>query len=854
MVIVSRIEYRTQLTILTKQDCHNIVVLFRKTFKHKLGFSSTIPNSILENRYIYNFRDLYEVQLQSKITNFFIQLNDRGLLGCITNIRIQQLQMQEWLATSPLHDWPYNELKHYHYKKFIAAMITLCKINGFSFQLPSNQYNKILGGNIEIRSILSQKDFISNRKSLQNNSIMFLDQITTINGTALSEWKVVKRKSFTPNTQRTPRWFTILEQSLIVKFDGKRLIQQQYITPSLHFKGNPVIFPSMNNGSKPWVTTWIDRYNMTFFGKVIAKNQLTQTVTLEHWIIDTTLSLISQPVIKKCTGCNIFAHDNNDCIITTPFNSALIINTIKKINENLYLIDTPLYEITQLTQYNWLFMDHRLNFNLGNSIIQQPNPNLIYRFVESGPIRNQLISHQNSFSSATNLTFYTDGSVINLETEYVSMSSAYLQTNVNAPNLQLSFTFENWPSSSRAELAAVVAALLVAPPNSNITIYTDSASVISCFKTHDSTLQHLPRNIMKSPNYILWLILYDIIKINNLTVDFIKVKAHSGDVNNEAADTLAKISHGFDAISLNFNSTEVTGLQFIPLWYNIPVDTHLRHFITDTSREKGFESWLNLYRNNKYRHNRDVDWYTTFFILQDDIVTSQTSFLASHRKASKIKFLTEELATVEHIKKRRPDLYSNWYCPSCNNGSLETFSHIWACPSHTVELQNIYFNNHKLLVSLVNDHLKSRNNPLFSRSLDGLSFWSLIDNSNSLTFIDLIKGIVPTSLTQIVNSHVNNIDKTRLILSIFFNNIYLDIMFHIWKPRCDDMLRKEQHLGLSKKLKKQKKPLNYPYTVSHHNVLPSSLVNGCLGLQDSIRFGGNFLDFMVAINWFIFSS
>ena len=62
---------------------------FRKLFKQKLHLSISIPNAILENRLIYNFRDFYEVQLQSKITNFLIQVNDTRLLGDITNLRIK---------------------------------------------------------------------------------------------------------------------------------------------------------------------------------------------------------------------------------------------------------------------------------------------------------------------------------------------------------------------------------------------------------------------------------------------------------------------------------------------------------------------------------------------------------------------------------------------------------------------------------------------------------------------------------------------------------------------------------------------------------------------------------------------
>jgi len=89
MVIIPKLEYRTQLTFLSRRECDNIIKPFRKLFKQKLHLATSIPNAILENRLIYNFRDFYELQLQSKISNFLLQINDKRLLGDITNIRIK---------------------------------------------------------------------------------------------------------------------------------------------------------------------------------------------------------------------------------------------------------------------------------------------------------------------------------------------------------------------------------------------------------------------------------------------------------------------------------------------------------------------------------------------------------------------------------------------------------------------------------------------------------------------------------------------------------------------------------------------------------------------------------------------
>jgi len=76
MLIIPKIEYRSQITVLKETQCNNIMKPYRKVFKHKLKFASTAPNAIMDNNLIYNVRNFLEVQKQSKITNFFVQLND----------------------------------------------------------------------------------------------------------------------------------------------------------------------------------------------------------------------------------------------------------------------------------------------------------------------------------------------------------------------------------------------------------------------------------------------------------------------------------------------------------------------------------------------------------------------------------------------------------------------------------------------------------------------------------------------------------------------------------------------------------------------------------------------------------
>jgi len=61
MLIIPKIEYRSQLTYLTEKICDKLTIPYRIAFKHKLKFARTAPNAIIENYLIYNWQSFTEV-------------------------------------------------------------------------------------------------------------------------------------------------------------------------------------------------------------------------------------------------------------------------------------------------------------------------------------------------------------------------------------------------------------------------------------------------------------------------------------------------------------------------------------------------------------------------------------------------------------------------------------------------------------------------------------------------------------------------------------------------------------------------------------------------------------------------
>src|SRR5205085_11520788 len=73
-----------------------------------------------------------------------------------------------------------------------------------------------------------------------------------------------------------------------------------------------------------------------------------------------------------------------------------------------------------------------------------------------------------------------------------------------------------------------------------------------------------------------------------------------------------------------------------------------------------------------------------------------------------------------------------------------------------------------LVDSTVKEELPSRVHLLSSLNIDLDSIWSVIADQHQLTFIDLIKGIIPLELFDSINRITNNRRVTHQILSEFF--------------------------------------------------------------------------------------
>jgi hypothetical protein len=168
-------------------------------------------------------------------------------------------------------------------------------------------------------------------------------------------------------------------------------------------------------------------------------------------------------------------------------------------------------------------------------------------------------------------------------------------------------------------------------------------------------------------------------------------------------------------------------------------------------------------------------------------------------------------------------------------------------------MNSIIFNQKKELLCLIRHF---GNTPGFlSRDLLHDDLWTISFQPDRFTFIDLIKGVVPLSLFKVIDSYLHNTSLSRQILSVFVNNIFIDINQLIWQPCCDRMLLDEFHAGITKHSKRQKCPSSISRSPTTSRPAFSNFSN--LGIVNSIDLGGEWLtyyssNFQIVVNCVIF--
>ncbi|GBB90695.1 hypothetical protein RclHR1_17730002 [Rhizophagus clarus] len=147
--------------------------------------------------------------------------------------------------------------------------------------------------------------------------------------------------------------------------------------------------------------------------------------------------------------------------------------------------------------------------------------------------------------------------------------------------LKCSSSITDWPSSTRAELGAILSAILVLQTGQKANIFTDLQAVIDSIKYIRTSLvseKNKTRMWCKCNNYSIISSIIKLIDNKLLEIMLIKVKGHLGIKGNEEADRMVK-NDTEKSTYIKIKDVQQKDLTYNIYWDGIRIDRHIKKFM-----------------------------------------------------------------------------------------------------------------------------------------------------------------------------------------------------------------------------------------------------------------------------------
>lgn len=398
--------------------------------------------------------------------------------------------------------------------------------------------------------------------------------------------------------------------------------------------------------------------------------------------------------------------------------------------------------------------------------------------------------------------FFTDGSL----KDKTSMGFGGLLTNEEMKDSLKSFngSIENWCSSTRPELAAILCAMLATPCNKEVEIYTDSSSaILEVEKLRDIAKA---RDWAKKNNSTLLIAMHKTLITKELIMSLHKVKAHAGIELNEAADDLAKkgVQSEEKIILRGVVSRDAAyRLSFRGITIECPVRTLFKKVLSAQVEARwAFPSNKNSIA--QMEKSRDRDWKVFWELLKThqkpEIYTTRTDQAWMFR----IKCINRLLPTLERKKLYTKTGYSKISCRKCEK-EAESMEHLTECTQDQGKWRDIEREVIEKVFKEMKENVKEK---ICSSLLNRTLGWEEESTLQSISRRkNLARGIIPNETRE--NLQAEGLHRKEAIkLTVQLWNKWIEAFYEeIWKPRCQVTAEWEKKEGIKHSRKtRQEKP------------------------------------------------
>lgn len=207
IVLLPKIEYQMQNTFLTDIQCNILSSLYFKIFKHKVPMAQTVPNVIVSIPRSYNIKSVKDLQQIAHTSCLINCLNNPSTLGRVTCIRLKHFQINNWIPENILTALSLGKTDCRN--NLLAKILIMTKKE--KLQIVSNHWQHVFdweGGTVAIKHFLDNEDiYRSNRKSMRDKRIMYINQIYDRANDRILNWYLISKITNSPPRGRIPNWY-----------------------------------------------------------------------------------------------------------------------------------------------------------------------------------------------------------------------------------------------------------------------------------------------------------------------------------------------------------------------------------------------------------------------------------------------------------------------------------------------------------------------------------------------------------------------------------------------------------------------------------------------------------------------
>jgi ribonuclease HI len=825
-VIIPKLQYVLMITSLKESACSKLQRPLICLLKRKFSLPLNTDTTIIGHPGFIGLKFLYANLIESHVSDFVKRLNSRNLDGSTTILRLKAIQAAN-LCPEPIfnairkQEFAFHTTMHTNFN--FECLIIAANMN-ITIQTPTHitesftiqgsgptlhEWIFIMASTLNFPKADKQKWLSTALKSAGLRRWFHLNNILTHDLSEVEQWSTLNKLYGFQCRGRVPLWFQLTRA--IYNADTTPLSQQS--NPN----GPQVMLTPPKRDRRKFEFVGLPKGSSSaLYGQIYKKLPGDQSALVTHWLPINN----SDRLLSRCPGCSIndrtrkpkrtSSHSWPKCVFEAPTAKLFTIPKLKPaptFNNNALqdlqparTSEIPLsyYTARQTSTANLISTNES---SLTSLIpLQSPTTEYMKKFVKEPHLRSTLMAfiQDNERTCPTDhlFKFFTDGSLHKAESS-TTMGAGWTDV---SESQQFSCRIINWPSSTRAELAAIWSALLTVPYDHPVVIYTDSQAAI------DGIREILAKRSssfawFNTSNPTLKLLIKDCITTKRLKLTLIKVKGHSNDHLNDLADTLAK--HGringhilnldFNTNSLDFN---IDFISFRAHWNGIPIEHHLRATIKSLNNATIESLWTTSrgVRDSLFLAGRRINCNFTWASLKHLTHHRCISFQHNTLWTFNLKLINNMLPFAALLQERFGDTFANWSCPLCNFED-DCLLHLITCPKLTeiwneviADITNSvgkFFKKHDLTVNG-----QEFMNTILPRTNDHLHF--IQDN-----FSNWLKGFIDSStLSQVFHFTKSMALATTLTLKIV---VKLQSLFrsNIWSRRCISQKEKEASKGIN---------------------------------------------------------